>query len=662
MNAHVNDGSFGPPDTAPGWTRWRGWPYVIVGLTVVLRLVHIWNSRTNPTFWAPAIDPAWYDQAALNILQGDWGPFPLFRAPLYPALLAGVYGLFGHDLIAARVLNVALQAATAWGLLRIGSAYMGARTGIVAGLLFAVNGTAIYYGGEILSSSAELLAAVFCLWSVLRLLRNPGYDAVAVCGLAWGLAAVTRPNFLMLFPVVMAMALLLVRRHRVARSSSDPLRTLCTGLVWLAAAFTPILPVTAANWILGGEPVLIATQGGVNFWIGNNPESTGILSVLPGYGNTWTMEDAQLEADREAGRPLDTGELSTFYFKKGWSFLLAHPWESTRLMIRKSALFFNRFEISNNKHILYFAALSPWLPALLWLNFGLLIPLAVLGCFVLWRRIETKFMLVLILTYAASVILFFVTARFRLPVVPWVTLLAAGGAVWLADAIREKRAAGLLPALSAFAAGALLAHINLWNLTEAPLGWARYMEANAYLKLNQLDSARAGFEDTVADGHALPLALLNLGVVAIRQGDTARAQMCYEASLSYDDGNADAWNNMGTIHESRGDTAEAIAAYKHALTLRPTAPDPRHNLAGLYFRAGVAALKAEQDSAAAVYLNYCAALEPTPAGSYNLAVAFMRLGQHTRALSALEEALRMDPQLTPALQLRAHLRNLPPAD
>ena len=190
--------------------------------------------------------------------------------------------------------------------------------------------------------------------------------------------------------------------------------------------------------------MLIASQGGVNFWIGNNPEAKGALSVLPGYGNTWTMADAEAEAARELGHPPNPGELSRHYYAKGWNFLKSLPAQATRFMIRKTLLFFNRFEISNNKHIAYFAGLSPWLPPLIWLNFGLLVPLGLLGAWVLWRLPQTKLLVGLVLLYMASVVLFFVAARFRMPTVPWLCLLAAGGVVWLWEMLRCGRRRGSL--------------------------------------------------------------------------------------------------------------------------------------------------------------------------------------------------------------------------
>ena len=490
-----------PPPAHRPWLDRPFWPYVLVGLTVLLRLAHIWNSRHNPTFWAPAVDPAWYDQAAQRILAGDWGPFPLFRAPVYPTLLAMVYGLFGRDLLAARLLNVVFQGVTVWAVWRIGRSYFSPRVGLVAALLFALNGMGIYFAAEIVPPSAEMLAAVLAAWALLRLSRDQHWVALAVAGLAWGAAAITRPNFVVLFPLMALAALFLTGSIALRpRFRVEVARAMRELLIWAAAAALPILPVTMANWLNGQEFVLIASQGGVNFWIGNNPEAKGAMSILPGYGAAWTMADAEAEAAAALGHRPGSGELSRYYYAKGWNFLKSQPGQAIRFMIRKTLLFFNRFEISNNKHIAYFAALSPWLPGLIWLNFGLLVPLGLLGTWVLWRLTQTKVLLGLILLYMVSVVLFFVAARFRMPTVPWFCLLAAGGAVWLWEMLRVRAKARQLAPLLLLVPGIALAYMNPWDIAEAPVGWARYMEGNAYLELNQLDSARAAFLDATRLG------------------------------------------------------------------------------------------------------------------------------------------------------------------
>jgi tetratricopeptide (TPR) repeat protein len=652
------------PSSSRSWDEWRGWPYVLIGITVLLRVVHIWNSRSNPTFWAPALDPGWYDQAAQDILQGHWGPFPLFRAPVYPALLAATYSVFGHDLVAARMLNVVIQAITVWAILRVGQSYFSPKAGIIAAALFAFNGMAIFYTNELLSVTTEMLTASIIVWSTLRLTRDLSPVTLILCGLSWGIAVITRPNALMIYPVVAV--ILWILSERMVRREGRPLldillQKLTPVLIWVAAAFVPILPLTLANWIEGGEPVLVATQGGVNFWIGNNPESSGILSVLPGYGNAWTMEDAKLEAESELHRPVGQGELSKYFYAKGWNYLRSDPLGGLQLMIRKTLVFFNRFEISNNKHIAYFAALSPWLPSLIYLDFGILMPLGVLGAWVLWRRSQVKIIVALLLTYAASVILFFITTRFRMPAVPWMCLLSAAGLVWAVETLRQHSTSKQLLPLALLIPVTVIAWMNPWHMQEASLFWARYMEGNAYLKLGQLDSARAcltataTWQDVGQDAVSVSKAKLNLGVIAAKQGHLEEARQWYQGSLEDDPDNPDAWNNVGTTYESLGDTNAAVDAYRKALELRPNAPDPRHNLAGVYFHRGIAALRRGDDSTSIEQLESCIALEPSAVACYDLAIAYGRNHFSDRALALLERALTLDPMYAPAIQLREQL-------
>jgi tetratricopeptide (TPR) repeat protein len=638
------------------WSEWPGWPYLLIGLTVLIRLAHIWNSRSNPTFWAPAVDPAWYDQAAQRIVDGNWGPFPFFRAPVYPALLALVYSAFGHDLVAARILNVVLQGATVWIIWWVGRSYFSAAIGILAAALFALNGMTIYFACELVSPSIEMLTTVLCAWTTFRLLRDSSVSAVAVCGLSYGFAAITRPNSLLLYPLVLVILWLILTNGKLWVPARIK-RHFLSVPVWIIAASVPILPVTATNLIKSGEFVLIATQGGVNFWIGNSPEASGGLAILPGHANSWEMEDAEIEAARDVGRHLNQGELSSYYYQKAWTYIEHEPLHALRLMIRKAALFFNRFEISNNKHIQYFARLSPWLPPLIWFNFAVLVPFGALGIWVTWRKPETRILLALILVYALSVMLFFVTARFRMPTVPWLCWLAAGGMVWIIHSIRNHvRLRNWAPALVLIPVG-ILTFMNIWQLNDAPYGWARLMEANAYMELNQPDSARAGFYDAIRNHQDLRTAYLNLGVMAYQDKNYDDARKWYELALREDSTFWKAWNNLGTVLEEQGDTLSAIEAYKRARVTNPLAEDAKVNLAGAYFRFGVRALKLDQDSSAAAYLDSAVALEADPAAYYNLALAYLRLGKYDLAETSLNQAVALNSNLPGASRLRELIRS-----
>ncbi|MBU1921054.1 tetratricopeptide repeat protein [bacterium] len=641
------------------WFSSPVWPLLIAAGAAMLRIWHIENSQISPVFWVPTVDPGWYHEAARRIAEGNWGPFPLFRAPLYPALLGLSYDLFGEDLVAARMLNVFLQSLTVLVIYWIGRRYMTTAIGLLAAMLFSLNGMAIYFCGEILSVSLEMLLMALCIWTLFALWNNPGYMATAVCGLIWGLAAITRPNFLILFPLpIIALVFTAYGRQQISeyelkkRWTPPLLRWIGRSIIWLVFAGAMILPVTYLNYSRGGEFVLIATQGGVNFWIGNNPESTGITSDLPGYGPFWTEDDAIGYAQHETGRILKPGAQSGFYYKKGWSFILDHPGDAVLFMVRKAALFFNRFELSNNKHIGFFAGLSPWLPKLIYLNLGVLLPLSLLGFWVYRSRAETRILGIMTALFAVSVILFFVTSRFRMPVIPPLVLLSAGGLTWMASSLRRRFAGGTGWAFLILIPGAALAWMNPWNLQDAAPGSAYYMEGNAYLTMAQPEKAESSFRKSLQYGGPADMAHVNLGVLAYRAGQADSAQSHYAEALSVNPSNYLALNNLAVIYELQGDTIRAMSTYLAALKLRPQAADPSRNLASLYLALGVQALKRNNLQQATIYLRESVQYFQTSAAHYNLAIAYGRSGNPTQAVMELDRALELNPGYAAARELR----------
>ncbi|NUO19519.1 glycosyltransferase family 39 protein [bacterium] len=613
------------------------WLWLILAGALTLRVWHLYFASGSPTFWAPAVDPLWYHEAATRAASGEFGPWPLFRAPLYPWLLGFVYALVDNDLLWARLLNLILQLATLAILYRVVHCYFGSLAARIAGALFAVNGMVIFFSAEILSTSLEMLMAVLAGWSTLALRKSPSLRQALLCGIVWGLASITRPNFLPVAPFAFAFALWPLWRPLSARIA-------IAGLFGLSV---PIAPITLANWTMGYEPVLIATQGGVNFWIGNNPQADGIASILPGADRFWTLEEANAMAERETRRDMGPGEVSDFYYQKGQEFWLSEPVTSLKLMVRKTLLFFNRFEVSNNKHIAYFSGQTPGLSLLILLNFTLLLPLAALS---LYRR-EARLLWGLVLAYAVSVILFFIASRFRMPIVPWLCTLAGAGVTTYLSLGRALRARAAAVALTFF----IIAVINPFNAREANVGAAHYMEGNAYLALGRLDEARKSFTLAQTDPGSRELALLNLAVVEQKSNNLNQAQAILLDLLKQNSQSAPAWNNLAVVFEAKQDTASALDAYHRALHADSSHEDARTNLARLLLERGKRFLRDGDAASAQLPLKECVALIPSAPGYYHLALAFGQNAQENAAREALARALRIDPAYIPALSLLQQL-------
>jgi tetratricopeptide (TPR) repeat protein len=266
----------------------------------------------------------------------------------------------------------------------------------------------------------------------------------------------------------------------------------------VASTAVVITPVLIRNFVVGRDIVPIASQGGVNFFIGNNSESDGRTAIVPGTRWDWWggYQDAIQIAEREAGRKLKPSEVSSYYFWKGFEFIVTSPGESIPLLARKLYLFWAAGERSNNKYIYFFWHKSGMgrvpLP-----GFWLVGPLGLLGGVLLWRRKrELSLLYLFVLSYMVGVVAFFVNARFRLPVVPILTIFAAYAVchLWIA-ATRER--AGLWKAIIILAVCFVVIDTDLVRFGENEIhkdALSHYTLGNAYLNRGESEKAIAEYE------------------------------------------------------------------------------------------------------------------------------------------------------------------------
>ncbi|HEY7728242.1 MAG TPA: glycosyltransferase family 39 protein, partial [Candidatus Eisenbacteria bacterium] len=412
----------------------------ILCVALLVRLWHWVGILSDPLAANLRMDPHYHDQWARAIAAGDLtfdGPF--FRAPLYAYFLGAIYAAWGAltdggasavagSIAAARFVQLLLGLGTAWFVMRIGKRTLGERAGWIAGGLWGVYPIALRYEGDLLVEGLFIFLTMAALLQYLRCRSESGGWGWFGAGLLFGLAVITRPNLLLFVVLLPALEWLARRRERLEPGAAAALGAPGPA-VWARFALglvLPILPVTAHNLIVGHDRVPIASQGGVNFWIGNNPRSDGFTAIVPGTRATWWggHDDAVALAEEGAGRKLKPSEVSDYWFDQGWSFIRAQPAAALRLTLRKLFLFFWGAEISNNEHIYFLRHYSWPMRLTLWhwlvfFPFGILAPVALSGIGALWRRRAPGVTLLAgyVAMYAASVIAFFVCARFRLPIV-----------------------------------------------------------------------------------------------------------------------------------------------------------------------------------------------------------------------------------------------------
>ena len=95
-------------------------------------------------------------------------------------------------------------------------------------------------------------------------------------------------------------------------TARDGTRGLRRGAALALGIALVVAPFTARNLVVSGEPVLLSAAGGMNLWIGNHAEATGLFAPPPGYD----FEHEPMARDvarRLAGRSLTHSEASDFW-------------------------------------------------------------------------------------------------------------------------------------------------------------------------------------------------------------------------------------------------------------------------------------------------------------------------------------------------------------
>ncbi|MEE3327757.1 MAG: tetratricopeptide repeat protein [Myxococcota bacterium] len=410
--------------------------WLITALALALRLAYLWGqSRNNPLFLLPRVDAHWHQGWAEQIASGQgMDPEPYYRAPLYYYLLGGLYWLVGPHVLWGRLLGCALGSLTTYVTARLGFSLGGFRVGVLAGLLAAFYWPGIYFDAELLTASLESLLGASLVLMLVYAGRENGIRAFFAAGLIWGLACIARPNFLALAPVI------LVWLFWLTPVSVSMSRRWARGGLLALGLILVILPVTLRNFSVSGEPILITYTGGVNFYIGNNPESTGISAVIPGARRSLEggFRDARRIPEAERGRSLSAQELSDYWWNRGLSWVRADPFAWLQHSFYKFRLFFSPVALSNNQPIWFFASLSE-ISLIFWVGFPLIACLALASVLLLGARWREWFLpWGFAATYAVTVIIFFVNARVRLPVYPVLIVSGAAGVVELSRRITSR--------------------------------------------------------------------------------------------------------------------------------------------------------------------------------------------------------------------------------
>lgn len=550
-----------PPEHNPYFENRRAIIITVIAAALIVRVIFLLQYYHTVFWYAVWSDSGYYNQWARRmVVNHDWlGSEPFFMTPLYPYFLALTYSVFGQDLLIVRILQNLAGVATVLCVFLVGEKLFSRKVGFAAGIIASAYGPFILSNNLIL---VETLKVFFLVMTLLLLLvardkKHAGWWLAP--GLTTGLAILCRPTDFLVVVVAALWTFLFIQKS--AKEKVVRLTSFIAGVILLVA------PVTLRNYLVSNEFILITSNGGLNFYLGNNPQAVGV------YYNVDQLDlandpDGRVYLETVFNKILKPSEVSSYWFSRAADFAVHQPLDLLQLLIRKAILFFHHKEISQlgyNYQFIY----STSVPLLSFLpSFIIIGPLAVVGCFIARKRWKELFLLYGILfAEFVGVIAFFVTDRFRLSAIPFMILFAGLAVVQLYERWQERRWKELHGAIVILVAAVLLTTVINYDIPDEFSTEYEYIGLT-HFSARQYNEAMRAFNESLRYRNTFHIHN-NIGNVFLAQRNVQAAIVEYAIGHSMNPRQAISYFNIGTAYVTLEDWESALRAFEKSIQINP---------------------------------------------------------------------------------------------
>lgn len=614
----------------------KNYRLLIFLFALTLRLFYLLQIAHSPLLEVLLIDSDTYDRFAHLILDNAFGGEVVYSMNiLYPYFLAGIYRLFANSFLLVAIIQALFDSVTCVMIGMIADNLLDRRAAFISGIMAAVYGPFIFYSATLLTPT---LINFFLVYMLLLLTLDKGRPRpllVMLSGMALGLAILGRANSILVIPI----SLLLFRQ--TAGGWRAALRPWAVFAV--AALLLPSL-ATVRNYLIAGHFVPVSVNYGA-FYSGHNEHSTG-LYTKPEFVDNGRYESEVLGTQNAVaellGKPVSLAETSQYLLGEGLRHVVEHPVAEARLALRKFYFFWNTTESPTNLNFYFaqdFSSLLRWLP----FSFGVIASLGIVGIFLLWSEGRRHpFLLLFIAVYLFTCLAFYVSAEYRLPVVPVMMVFAGYGVLHFWSVGREMT----IRIRSGGSRKAPVSISNQWSGRQR-----RFFPLLVFAVALLFCSYRTDFLRLQSQK---TFDYLNFGNLYREHQQAEKAREMYSAALRIDPGFAPAYSALGELEAQAGNFSRAQDLYRIAAQIESRNGQPAGDAeAAMPLRLVSEGLDFYRRG------NYLQALElfrqaladttrPLTAAfrwgvKCNMAVCYSRLARHDQAEMLLGEVLSENP-------------------
>lgn len=666
-------------DQGKNKSAWRGLWLVPVGIfcfALLVRMVYLAENFGVAFYNYRGIDAEQYHMMAVGFLDGTWPGGRVFVwPPLYPLLLGLLYKSIGQNITALRIVHAILGSISCVLVYSIARVIFSRRfVPIAAAIICCLCGTLVYFDSQLLSGSLDVLLGLLTIFLLLLASRHKQILWWVLAGLVIGLSAINRGAIMLFVPII------LFWMYMAGRQEWSPVGKFEGPVFWkrAVALLVPvcliILPVVVHNVrydraMVEKKPqpvglkqfastgfLPIATNLGINLYLGNHWELREVNNI--NHPEHFIYFHRIMDEPGQKGIESAFGQ-SKYFVRQTLRDIVEGPGDFIRLMGLKVIQLFNGVEIGRNANLYAFRRYSRVLSLLLWKRIiafpsGLIIPLGITGIFLslgMWRK---QFVLLgFLLVQCIFILCFFVTARYRLPVIP---LLAIYGAFAVETFVcRVKRGEKSRVVSPAVLLVVLVLLCNSFSpKVETEHGYSEHGNlGNDLFEQGRIDEAIFQYREALKLAPDYSEANVRLANALSKRGEIDEAVLYYERALEYaSDCYEIRYSALVRQHRTacyeihrhladalgkRGRKDKAIEHYAESLRLNPEQPEVHYNLANILMDLG-------RLSEAVTHYSEAVALKPDylEAGS-NLAKALARQGKLGEAIERWEQLVHINP-------------------
>ena len=241
------------------------------------------------------------------------------KPPLYPYILAGFFSILGIGSSLVKILQIVLSVCTGILLYKSGEKIFSKKVGLIACGLFMFFWEVAYFSQAFYSENLQWFLMSLLLYLLASKIRHTYFYS----GIVLGLYILTKPTTLLL--IVPITYLLLWKSY-----SFQNIKNL---IILLLMTIITLSPWVIRNFLTYKQFVPVYTDGGVNIWMGNYPDSGG------GYNITRNNpKETPILHTKGVAKEI---ERDNFYYTSAFNYMKQNPVRTFELSISKIFLTFN---------------------------------------------------------------------------------------------------------------------------------------------------------------------------------------------------------------------------------------------------------------------------------------------------------------------------------